>query len=162
MKLKGWTEEQLEAEIQRIEELIGLSRKGSKSRRKGSVYERKIAKLFLEKWGLKLTRTPMSGGFKKDVTSAEFRGDLNTLDKLISFLLHTECKDHIMWKLKEWFEQAVADCPEGKYPTVIFHQPQEHREGKRVREADDFVMIRFSDFLEIVDPSKVIIDRRET
>lgn len=45
---------------------------------------------------------------------------------------------------------------DGKIPIVIMHRPQENLEGKRITKADDFVFLKLSDFLKIVDDKKII------
>jgi len=52
-------------------------KRGKRSKRKGSSYERDIAKKFKEVYKEDLVRTPQSGGFaKKSVKADEFRGDI--------------------------------------------------------------------------------------
>ncbi|MMZ46519.1 hypothetical protein D1872_81360 [compost metagenome] len=156
-KLRGWDPEQLEAEIVRLETALGLSKSGKMRRTKGATYERKISRKFLEKWKIKLVRTPMSGGFQKAQDNDSIRGDLTCLDEDIFFRLHTECKDHKTWHPKEWYSQAESDCPPNKIPVVICHRGQKIVDGKRVETAEDFVLLKLDDFLEITDTNKVII-----
>lgn len=157
MVIKGWTQEELEENIADLTQKIEMSKKGKSSRTKGAVYENSIAKRFLESWGVRLVRTPMSGGFQKSSDNEEIRGDLSCLDKNTKFLLSPECKKQKTWKLREWFKQAKEDTPKGKIPIVIFHDFQQIKDGKRVHEAEDYVMIRLEDFLNITDQSKVVI-----
>ena len=42
------------------------SRKGRSARAKGASFERDVAKLIGKRYGISLTRTPMSGGFAKN------------------------------------------------------------------------------------------------
>jgi hypothetical protein len=160
MALNGWTEEELQEEIADLKQKIEYSRRGKSSRIKGATYENAIAKKFGDKWGIRLVRTPMSGGFQKSSDNEDIRGDLSCLDKGTRFLLHPECKKQKTWKLREWYKQAKEDCPSGKIPVVIYHEFRKIEEGKRVREAEDFVQIRLSDFLEIVDKDKVVIKEK--
>lgn len=149
-KQNKWTKKQYDNRVKELQGLINASKLGSMKRRKGSTYERNIAKKVKDKLGIALTRTPQSGGFAKNSEKAEeFRGDIVSLDKDISLNVHIECKDHKTWKPKEWYKQASEDCAEGLYPIVIMHQAQENKEGKRCREAEDFVMIKLDDFLEM-------------
>jgi hypothetical protein len=157
--LNGWSQEELEHEIADLKQKIEQSQRGKSSRRKGASYENTIAKVIGEKWGIRLVRTPMSGGFQKSSDNEDIRGDLSCLDKNTYFKLHPECKKQKTWKLRDWFKQADSDCPKGKIPIVIFHEFQKNVEGKREVEAEDFVQIRLSDFLEIVDESKIIIKK---
>jgi hypothetical protein len=156
MVLKGWTKEELEENIADLEQKIGYSLQGTKAKRKGSTYERRLAKAFFDKWGVKLVRTPSSGGFQKESNQELIRGDLSCLDPNIDFMLHAEAKNHKTWNLKKWFKQSEEDCPPRKIPVVLYHKPQVIKDGKRIDEADDFVMIRLTDFLEIADKKKVI------
>jgi hypothetical protein len=156
MVLRNWTREELEENIADLEQKIGYSLQGTKAKRKGSTYERRLAKAFFDKWGVKLVRTPSSGGFQKESNQELIRGDLSCLDPKIDFMLHSEAKNHKTWNLKKWFKQAEEDCPSRKIPVVLFHKPQVIKDGKRIDEADDFVMIRLKDFLEIADKKKVI------
>lgn len=149
-KQRNWSIEQYNHRITELQELIEASKLGSMKRRKGSTYERTIAKKIKEQVGIDLTRTPQSGGFAKKSEKAEdFRGDIVCLDKDIHLNVHIECKDHKTWKPKDWYKQAKSDCPEGLVPIVIMHQAQENKEGKRVREAEDFVMLSLQDFLTL-------------
>lgn len=147
-KQHKWTKKQYKARVNELTELISASKLGSMKRRKGSTYERAIAKKFKEHLGIELTRTPQSGGFAKNSDKAEeFRGDIVCLDKDKKLTVHIECKDHKTWKPKDWYEQASSDCPKGLVPIVVMHQSQETQSKKRVRKAEDFVMIKLEDFL---------------
>lgn len=136
------------------------SRLGRRSRRKGANYERKVKKWFEDKLGITLERTPQSGGFAKNRNLSRVKGDLNTLDDNVELLLHIECKDQKNWSLKSWWKQAIEECPPGKIPIVVYHQTQLNENGVRVQEADDFVMIRVKDFLQVLDKDQVIKLRR--
>lgn len=149
-KQNKWTKEQYSRRVKELQDLIDASKLGSMKRRKGSTYERAIAKKIKDKLHIDLVRTPQSGGFAKNSEKAEeFRGDIVSVDKDVKLNLHIECKDHKTWKPKDWFRQASDDCPEGLYPIVIMHQAQENKGGKRCRKAEDFVMLRLEDFLEL-------------
>lgn len=43
---------------------------------------------------------------------------------------------------KGWMEQAVVNCPKGKIPLVVLHVTNQRR-------ADDLVMVRLSDWLDL-------------
>lgn len=149
-KQNKWTKKQYDNRVKELQELIDASKLGSMKRRKGSTYERAIAKKIKDKLGINLVRTPQSGGFAKYSEKADdFRGDIVSLDNDIDLRVHIECKDHKTWKPKDWYKQASEDCPKDLYPIVIMHQAQENKEGKRCREAEDFVMIKLDDFLEM-------------
>ena len=107
MKLKKIPEEKTEHE-KRVQI-------GKRSRRKGSNYERTIAKKLKQKLGVDFVRTPQSGGFaKKSVKADVFRGDIVPADDSVECALHFECKDVKTWSLAKWMEQAEADCPKNK------------------------------------------------
>lgn len=161
MVIKGWTQKQLDSAIADLTQKITLSSRGKSARRKGASYENIVASKFLEKWGIRLVRTPMSGGFQKSSDNETLRGDLSCLDKNTFFGLSPECKNQKTWKLREWFKQAKEDCPPGKIPIVIYHDTLVNKDGKRVQNAEDYVMIRLNDFLDITDQSKVVIKSEE-
>ncbi len=142
--------------IRELKEALKKSKKGRRSRRKGSNYERKVKALLKEWIDIDLERTPLSGGFAKGKNLKSVKGDLNTLDEDINFLLHIECKDQLKWAIKSWWKQAVDDCPKEKIPLIFLHQNQENKDGKRVQEAEDFVFIRAEDFFRLVDRNKII------
>lgn len=143
-------------ELQELREKLERSKRGKKSRRKGGNYERKVKGLLKEWLGIDLERTPLSGGYAKKKNLNSVKGDLNTLDDKIKFLLHIECKDHKKWSIKSWWQQAIDDCPKEKIPLLIMHQGQENKDGKRVQEAEDFVMLKAEDFFKLVDREKII------
>lgn len=159
MTINGWNADQLAEEIADLTQKITQSQRGTTSRRKGSSYENTIAKKFLDKWGIRLVRTPMSGGFQKSSDNESIRGDLSCLDESITFRLHPECKNQKTWNLRSWYKQAGEDCPPGKIPIVIYHDSQKIKDGKRIHEAGDFVKIRLEDFLSIVDVEKVVVKK---
>lgn len=136
-------------EIAVLEDKLNKSKRGRRSKAKGSKYERTIAKKFAEAYpGLELTRTPQSGGFaKKSAKAEEFRGDIVSIDKDIDLAIHIECKDHKTWSLPQWINQATSDCPEGKIPTVIFHK---HGTSK------DYVCVSLADFFKLVNREQII------
>ena len=65
-----------------------LSRQGKNSKRKGGQYERTIASMFQERYGVELKRTPQSGGFaKKSDKADDVRGDITIVDdKLVEIV----------------------------------------------------------------------------
>ena len=72
----------------------------------------------------------------------------------VDFLLHLELKNRKNgWKVvQDWFKQANEDCIKGKIPCVIMHQNLE----KGSYNAEDFIMLRLSDFLNIVNYEKIV------
>lgn len=156
---KGWTDEQYADEIAKLESKIKLSKRGKSSKNKGANYERNIAKVFKSKLGIELVRTPLSGGFQKNAKATNVKGDISNIDATKDFHLHLECKDHATWAVPKWIEQAESDCPEGKIPVVVMHRRQKNKEGKRVQESGDYVVLNLFDFLDIVNYNKIIQDR---
>jgi hypothetical protein len=160
MKQKGWTQDQFDSYITDLTKKIEQSKRGKASKRKGASYERVIAKLIRDTLKIILKRTPMSGGFaKKEKGLTEFKGDINSAMKEMDFKLHLELKDHATWSLPEWLRQAESDCPKGKIPVVVFHRRQKNLDGKRVQEAGDYVTLKLTDFLAIIDRDKIVEQR---
>jgi hypothetical protein len=144
-------------ELDKIELKIEQSKRGRRNKNKGRNYEHIVKDKVNKKYPkLELVRTPSSGGFQKASTNDELRGDVSNVNRDYTFLLHLECKDHKTWKLKDWIKQATDDCPKGKIPTVVFHQQQEIENGKVVQKAEDYICLKLSDFLGIVDEKKII------
>lgn len=127
-------------------------KRGKKSKRKGSQYERDIAKRFQARYGVELKRTPQSGGFAKKCDLADdYRGDITIVDTKQMLLLHIECKNQKTLSIPKWIKQAEEDCPNGRRPIVIFHQ---------YGSSKDYVTLSLSDFLELVEKDKVVGKRR--
>lgn len=119
------------------------SKRGKRSKNKGATYERKIAVIFKENLNINLTRTPQSGGFaKKSNKAEEFKGDLTCLEKDKEFLLHVECKSHKTISLQSWIRQAESDCPKGKIPIVVFHEPNT---------SNEYTTLKWEDFLNLIE-----------
>lgn len=156
MAQKKWTRKQYNDYIKSLQDKIEQSKRGKSSKRKGSNYERKVARMYKESLNVNLVRTPMSGGFQKNVKATNIKGDLSCLDENIDFLLHTECKDQKTVKIRNWFEQACEDCPSKHIPTVVMHLIQQIKNGKVVSESEDLIVLRVKDFLRIVDHDKII------
>ena len=109
------------------------------SRIKGYNYQRTVAKLIGETFGLDwkehAASTPQSGGMK-------WKGDIQKSPSLKSILpIHIECKNQKTWALRAWIEQAQSDCPPDEIPTVIFHQ---HNTSQ------DFIVLPLQDFLNLI------------
>lgn len=122
------------------------SRIGRRSRNKGSSFERVIAKLFQDKYGIEFVRTPQSGGFAKNKQSEGFKGDIVPVSKDTEFGLHVECKNTKSWSLPKWFEQAESDAPKGRVPVVIFHK---HGTSK------NYIALSLEDFFSLVGKDKI-------
>ncbi|MFI3211566.1 MAG: hypothetical protein R3Y64_11035 [Peptostreptococcaceae bacterium] len=143
--------------LKELEEQLEKSKRGKGAKLKGASYERTVAKIFKKYLGIDLARTPQSGGFaKKSEKAEEFRGDIVNLDNTKEFKLHIECKNQKTLKIKDWFKQALEDCPLSKIPCIVFHQQLLNKEGKRVQESEDFITMRLEDFLELVDKDIIV------
>lgn len=136
---------------------IDRSRLGRRSKNKGANYEREIRDVLKKAWGVVLQRTPLSGGFQKGISFARIKGDLNTMDPNVELLVHLELKNQKTWSIHAWWKQTLEDCPKGKIPILVMHQGQENKDGKRVKEAEDFVLLKMSDFLDMVSVDKVLV-----
>ncbi len=124
------------------------TKQGKRAKNKGSSYERTLAKMFGNRYGIELKRTPQSGGFsKKSEKADDFRGDITLVDKDLELKVHIEAKNQKTWKLKEWITQAENDCPDGRVPVVVFHQHNTSR---------DYVCIPLSGFFEIVPKDNIV------
>ena len=122
--------------------------RGKRAKRKGSSFERTVAKIFSDKYKVELKRTPQSGGFsKKSEKADDYRGDITIVDNTQMLLLHIEVKNQKTWSLKQWLKQAEDDCPEGRTPVVIFHQHDS---------SNNYVCLKLEDFLELVPRNKVV------
>lgn len=106
------------------------SRAGRSARTKGHAFERRVAAA-LQKWwpgNHEFKRTPMSGGSVLKV-GWDMAGDICTTAP--DFKFHIECKNTNSWdgfhqaltadkfKLWEWLDQAMFDCPDGKETLII-------------------------------------------
>lgn len=156
----GLLTEQDKADREQLSKKLVQSKRGSGSRRKGANFERKLAKIFKDRFNIELVRTPLSGGFAKKSNKADgFRGDITTVDKSIEFKLHIEAKDQKTWKLKDWLNQAKSDCPKGSIPIVVFHKSQEIKENKVVEKSTNYVALELEDFLSLVHKEDIIRKR---
>ena len=122
--------------------------RGKRAKRKGSSFERTVAKIFGDKYKVELKRTPQSGGFsKKSEKADDYRGDITIVDNTQMLLLHIEVKNQKTWNLKQWLKQSEDDCPEGRTPVVVFHQHDS---------SNNYVCLKLEDFLELVPRNKVV------
>lgn len=147
--------------LEKLEELknrIAMSKQGKRSRNKGNSYERTIAKVFNDKYGTLLVRTPMSGGFHKKKES-ELKGDIINIDPDFDFKLQIECKNQASWRVKEWLTQSETEARANRIPVLIMHRHKEIIDGKVQEKAEDYVVLKLSDFVELVDKSKVVIPK---
>lgn len=96
-------------------------------RAKGAGFELKVAKAFSKALGVKLRRTPMSGGWSHD--NPDVQGDLVCVEG--DFCYCVECKCAEGWKLEslftgqhkwfdDWWKQLMAECPADRVPLLVF------------------------------------------
>ena len=141
MKLKVVSKPSEEKKVDRV-------KLGKRSKRKGSNYERDVAKKFKEAYNVDLVRTPQSGGFhKKSGKADDYRGDIVPANSDVELALHIECKNTKTWSLPSWLKQSESDCPKDKIPVVVFHK---HNTTK------DYITLSLSDFIRLVDKNKII------
>lgn len=141
-------------EIAELEKSIKRSKQGRSSKTKGANFERSIVeKLNTLFPNLQFGRTVGSGGYRKDLDVSTLRGDVVSYSDKFDFLLHMELKNHKgLSKLWGFYAQAEEDCLKGKFPTVILHRGMEAGKWK----AENFVLMKFKDFFDIVDFNKLI------
>lgn len=146
-------------EIAEIQEAIKRSQRGRSSKNKGANFERsiveKLNKLFPS---LQFGRTVGSGGYRKDLDVSTLRGDVVSYSDKEDFLLHMELKNHKgLTKLWDFYRQAEEDCLKGKIPMVILHRGLLAGKWK----AEDFVLLKFKDFFNIVQKDLIIKNKKE-
>lgn len=101
-------------------------------KQKGATFERTIAKMFADAMGVKLRRTPMSGGWSHG--NPETAGDLVCIDGEFPFCVECKCEEG--WKLESlftgshrWFDnywaQLTRECPAGKEPVLVFNRARQ-------------------------------------
>lgn len=99
------------------------------SRNKGVDLELKVAKAFSAAFGLKIRRTPLSGGWSHE--NPEVSGDLVCTTPGADFPYCVECKNVEGWKLEslftdqhkwfdDWWLQTVQECHTSKMPVLVF------------------------------------------
>lgn len=125
-------------------------RRGKTSRNKGSNFERLVAKKFEEAYGVKLVRTPLSGGLAKSSNKQDFKGDIVCAEEDVDILLGIECKNQKTWSLPAWLKQSEEETPDGKVPCVVFHK---HGTSK------DYITLSLDDFLELVPKDSIIVSK---
>lgn len=123
-----------------------LSRRGRTSRNKGANYERQVAKMFSDYCDIQLARTPMSGGFQKQGSSKDFKGDLVSIEEGKDLILSVEVKNQKTWSLPAWLRQSEEEAPEGKIPCVVFHQHNT---------SNNYIALPLEEFLALVGDSVV-------
>ena len=104
------------------------SARGRMSKRKGSKFELRVAKMVKDHWDVELVRTPLSGGWGKMRT----KGDLvHNPETHPSFPFYFECRNREGWTLDQviqgtgqvaewWMETRLVARDEGKIPLLVF------------------------------------------
>lgn len=124
-------------------------KRGKNAKRKGGNFERAIAKLFGDRYGIELKRTPQSGGFAKKSTLADdYRGDITIVNPKQYLKLHIECKARKTLALPQWLRQAEEDCPNNRTPITIFHIHNS---------SDNYVACKLEDFCSLIKPSGITL-----
>lgn len=150
-------------ELDALREKLKRSKRGRSSKAKGANYESRIRDKLNKRFPtLNFKRTPRSGAYASTSGDTSLSGDLANINSEYDFKCHLELKCHKAWSILRWFEQALGDCPQGKLPIVIAHQQQVIENNRRVKEAEDFVFLRLSDFLDIVNDEKIILKKHLT
>lgn len=142
----GISNEQYEKFKKELQLFLKRSARSKNNKAKGSAYERKIAKIFSDEYGITLKRTPKSGGFSK--ANAQFCGDITAIDA--NFVLHIECKNQKVITIEKWITQSEEDCQKGKIPVVVYKRMRGNKVG-------DYINMRLEDFLSVVDKNKVVL-----
>lgn len=110
---------------------------GRGSYQKGANYERKIAKLFQDEFGVQVKRTGAQESAKVH------GGDVNTHRGNDSILndFFWECKARESWSIIDWLEKAQDDEGQLGRPAVVV-ATRNH--------ADDYAFLRLRDFIRIL------------
>ncbi len=101
---------------------------------KGTRLEKYVAKeleTILGYYGVRATRTPMSGAIDR------FKGDIFT-----NLPVGIECKNSEKWKPLEWFKQAQRDTSTGNMPMLVMSR-NNMKEPK--------AMLNLNDLIELMD-----------
>lgn len=96
-------------------------------RAKGAGFELRIAKAFSSALGVKLRRTPMSGGWSHD--NPEVSGDLVCVEGEFKYCVECKCAEG--WRLESlftdshvwfdgWWAQLMRECPADRIPLLVF------------------------------------------
>lgn len=148
MITKNISEDEYNILIKDLKSKITLSSRGKSNKNKGAGYERVVAKKFEKAFGIKLSRTPISGGHQKGrASSQDFKGDLVCIEEGKDLLLGVECKNQKTWSLPSWLKQSEEETPEGKIPCVVFHK---HGTSK------DYIALSLEDFLSLVPKENIV------
>lgn len=101
-------------------------------RAKGASFERLVAKMFSEALGVKLRRTPLSGGWSHD--NRDVAGDLVSVEGTFPYCVECKCAEG--WKLESlftdyhkwfdnWWAQLIRECPTDKIPILVFSRSRQ-------------------------------------
>lgn len=107
------------------------------SRDKGAAYEREIAKILHDKFGVDVKRTGAQERWKAhggDVNAPEYE---NTILKDFFW----ECKNRESWSILEWYKKARDDNQTARKSTVVI--------ASKNRE-ENYVFLSLNDFLRIL------------
>lgn len=99
---------------------------------KGTTFERTVAKLFSSALGVKLRRTPMSGGWSHDNPATA--GDLVSIEGEFPYCVEAKCQEG--WHFEtlftsnhkwfdNWWEQTIRECPASKIPILVFSRARQ-------------------------------------
>lgn len=96
-------------------------------RAKGASFELRVAKAFSEALGVKLRRTPMSGGWSHE--NPDVAGDLVCVEGRFDYCVECKCAEG--WRLESlytsshkwfdgWWKQLMDECPADRVPLLVF------------------------------------------
>ena len=110
---------------------------GRGSRMKGAKFERKLADILSEKFGVVVKRSGAQEQWKHG------KGDVeaNPNEETIVHRFFWEAKKRESWAILKWYKKAVNDAtPSGKIPVVVASKNQE----------DMYAFLKLSDFLDLL------------
>lgn len=146
---------------------MGKKTGGKGPRTKGNRYELDIAKrlnkvvcsvLGLSEGGPPLfSRTPRSGGWRRDVPVGLENQVIGDLVTPIWWPWAVECKDHKTWAIPAWIKQmegAIKESRSIKDWILVVH---------KYRSSDDYVVMHLDSFLHLVSLSldRVVADEKD-
>ena len=106
--------------------------KAKSKKAKGTRLEKYVAKeleTILGAYGVRATRTPMSGAIDR------FKGDIFT-----NLPVGIECKNSERWTPLEWFKQAQRDTSSGNIPMLVMSR-NNMKEPKAMLELNDLITL---------------------
>lgn len=114
-----------------------MASRGAGSHKKGADYERRVAGILTETFGVKVQRTPAQESAKL------YGGDVNAhvADNTILTDFFWELKKREAWSIIDWYKKAKDDCSGTRQiPIVVASKNNE----------DDYVFLTLSDFSRIL------------